>query len=115
MADELYTFLMTLADPFDWLKTHAEKTYTLADLETGAMAETLLGDCTVLLDGARELADELQILADHPACHEKYLPAIRADCTAVDELLSAVPNGLAGHRRGGAAVFAGPDARRARA
>ncbi len=94
MADELYTFLMTLADPFGWLKAHAEKTYTQEDLETGSMADTLLADCRVLLDGARELADELTALADHPACHKNYLPSIRADVVAVSELLSSVSGGL---------------------
>ena len=94
MARELYPFLMTLANPFGWLHAHAAKHYTLADLETGAMAETLLTDCRVLLDGAHGLTDELRALADNPYCHEKYKPSIQADCTAVDTLIAALSGGL---------------------
>ncbi len=94
MITELYPFLMTLAEPFAWLTQHAAKAYTLSDLETGPMAETLLQDCRVLLDGARELAGELDSLAAHPVCPEKYIPSIAMDCAAVQELLSALPQGL---------------------
>jgi ATP-dependent helicase/nuclease subunit A len=94
MAAELYTFLMTLADPFGWLNALAERTYTLADLETGAMADTLLSDCKVLLDGARELADEMQALEAHLDCHEKYIPALARDREAVRALLDVIPKGL---------------------
>ena len=94
MAAELYTFLMTLPDPFGWLRALTEKTYTLADLETGAIADTLLTDCEVILSGARELADEMLALEAHPDCHEKYLPALERDRAAVQALLEAVPGGL---------------------
>ena len=94
MTAELYPFLMTLADPFGWLKRQAEKAYTTADLESGDMADTLLSDCRVLLDGARELADELTALAAHPACHEKYKQSIRADLVEAKQLLDAAPQGL---------------------
>jgi len=94
MATALYAFLMTLADPFGWLKQQADKAYELSDLETGAMADTLMADCRVLLDGARELADELTALAAHPACHEKYLPSIRADIDAANRLVQTVPQGF---------------------
>ncbi|MFH1512177.1 MAG: UvrD-helicase domain-containing protein, partial [Bacillota bacterium] len=94
MAAELYTFLMTLADPFDWLRALAEREYTPADLETGAMADTLLADCRVLLDGARELRGELSALAERPACPSGYLPSIQSDRAAIDELLHGVDGGL---------------------
>ncbi|MBN1777311.1 MAG: UvrD-helicase domain-containing protein [Clostridiales bacterium] len=94
VSTELYTFLMTLAEPFAWLQKQAEKTYTLSDLETGAMADTLMADCLVLLDGARELADELRALTERPACHEKYIPAIRGDIRAADQLTETVSRGL---------------------
>jgi len=94
MAAELYTFLMTLADPFGWLRAQAEKAYTLADLETGPMAETLLQDCAVLLDGARELSDALAALAEHPDCPAGYLPVIRSDREAAAALIASVGRGL---------------------
>ncbi len=94
MLGELYPFIMTLADPFGWLSALAAYRYTLTDLQSGAMAETLLADCRVLLDGAQALAGELQTLAEHPLCPEKYLPAMRADRAAVDELLRQLPHGL---------------------
>ena len=94
MATDLYKFIMTLADPFGWLRAQAEKTYTLADLETGAMAETLLSDCAVLLDGAQELAGALRALTDHHACHEKYVPAMYADADTADALCGAIRDGL---------------------
>ncbi len=94
MITELYPFLMTLAAPFEWLKRHADKDYTLSDLETGPMAETLLQDCRVILDGARGLAGELDALAANPVCPEKYLPSIRADITAANELIAAAAEGL---------------------
>ncbi len=94
MVQSLYPFLMTLADPFAWLYRHATLPYTLSDLETGPMAETLLSDCRVLLDGAHSLTGELQALAENPLCHEKYTPAIAADCAAVDVLIRTLSGGL---------------------
>ena len=72
---------MTLADPFGWLARCAESTTRLPIWKPAPMADTLLADCRVLLDGARELADELLALAQHPDCPAQ-VPARAAYATA---------------------------------
>ena len=94
MTETLYPFLMTLADPLGFLRERAETAYTLADLETGPMAETLLADCRVLLSGAEDLAQELQALSQHPDCPAQYLPAIQSDRDAVSSLRQTAAHGL---------------------
>ncbi len=94
MAETLYPFLMTLADPLGFLRGCAETAYTLADLETGPMAETLLADCRVLLSGADDLADDLLALSRHPDCPAQYLPALQSDRDAVSSLRQTAAHGL---------------------
>ena len=96
MLDDLYPFLMGLPEPFAWLTAQAGKVYTQEDLVSGAMAETLLADCQLLLSGAMELAVESQALGQHPTCHEKYLPTIQSDLRAVEALQAAAVDGLPG-------------------
>lgn len=94
MMDDLYPFLMGLADPFGWLRAQAQRAYTVSDLQTGLLAETLLSDCSLLADGIGEQMRACEALLDHPLLHEKYVPTIRADRIEVDALLAARAQGL---------------------
>lgn len=94
MIDELYPFLMALPDPFGWLTGRADKRYTEQDLLQGELADTLLGDCRLLLSGMAELAAESERLAAAPLMHEKYLLTIRSDRQAVDALVASAIEGL---------------------
>lgn len=92
--DELYPFLMALPDPFGWLANCAGKRYTDQDLLQGELAETLLGDCRLLLSGMAELATESEHLAASPLMNDKYIATMKSDREAVEALVASASGGL---------------------
>ena len=94
MVDELYPFLMAVAEPFEWLERHAQKVYTMDDLTQGEMAQTLLADCGLLVNGIAELATLCETLMQNPLWPDKYSATVRADKRAADALQTACGEGL---------------------
>ncbi|NCB34814.1 MAG: hypothetical protein EOM58_02095, partial [Clostridia bacterium] len=95
MLEELYPFLMALPDPFEWLDSCARKSYTQDDLLHGPMADAMLSDCALLLDGAMEIAKASLALTEDPLCPAGYASTMKADAQAVEELVAGLSGGIA--------------------
>ena len=89
MLLSLHGFLMSLPHPFAWLKAHTERHYSEEDLSRGAMAETLLADCRILLEGARAAWERALSLVQNPHCKERYGDMVREDGLALNRLYEA--------------------------
>ena len=85
----LYSFLMSLPHPFEWLKKHSQHTYSQEDLEQGMMAETLLTDCRILLDGARSIWQNALSLTENANCRDGYAAMVRQDGMMLEDLWQA--------------------------
>ncbi len=94
MLSELYPFLLSLPDPFGWFTQQGEKQYSPEDLQRGPLAETLLADCRLQLDGLQALVAACEALAQNPLCPAAYAQSIRADGQAVEALCAVLPQGL---------------------
>ncbi len=94
MLSSLYGFLMAQPSPFAWLAACAAHAYTQADLLESPMAQTLLLDCRILLEGALSLFEEARLLARDPFCREGYAQTIQADGQLLLSLKEAAAAGL---------------------
>lgn len=94
MLSSLYAFLMAQPQPFLWLNACASHAYSMEDLSHGPMAETLLADCRILLDGALALWREAELLGNDPFCREGYQENIRRDGELLLALSSAAQESL---------------------
>ncbi len=94
MLDDLYPFLMSLPEPFEWLEGCANKRYSSVDLTQGEMQRTLLADCRLLLEGALSLAQANAAIGEEPLCPQPYRDLMRADVLSVEALAQASREGL---------------------
>ncbi len=94
MLLRLHSFLMAQPHPFPWLEACAQHVYTPQDLREGPMAETLLADARVLLEGALSVWEGAASLADDPFLREGYLRNYKEDGTALQGLAEATQQGL---------------------
>lgn len=95
MLASLHHFLMSLPHPFQWLSKCAEHVHTREDLVSGPMADTLLRDCRVILDGALGVWQEVAPLATDPNCREGYAKILESDGALLSGLQAAAGNNLA--------------------
>jgi ATP-dependent helicase/nuclease subunit A len=94
VIDMTYQFLLTRPDPVGWMKAEAARCWTVETLEAHPLCETLLNECSLLLENARVLwqqACELQKLPDFP---EKYSTTINSDYLTIAEMEAACAEGL---------------------
>jgi ATP-dependent helicase/nuclease subunit A len=94
VIDMTYQFLLTRPDPVGWMKAEAARCWTVETLEAHPLCETLLNECSLLLENARVLwqqACELQKLPDFP---EKYSTTIGSDYLTIAEMEAACAEGL---------------------
>ncbi len=94
MILSLHRFLMALPHPFAWLHAHVHHNFSSADLREGPMAETLLGDCRVMLDGALGVWIKAAALAKSPDCREGYRNMVAADGQILHTLEAASQESL---------------------
>lgn len=94
LLDSLYEFLMAQPSPLEWLSACASYHYSEEDLKRGPMAETLLSDCRVLLDGALALWEDAKALTESPDCKEKYIANVREDGHLLHALYTAAEKDL---------------------
>ena len=91
----LHAFLMAKPEPFAWLDQCARHMYTEQDLEAGPMAEALLQECRLLLDGALALWEDARALAESPYCQEGYKKNLAEDGILLNTLNAAAEKSLA--------------------
>ncbi|HNW87548.1 MAG TPA: UvrD-helicase domain-containing protein [Candidatus Limiplasma sp.] len=94
MLDEIYPFLMALPEPFEWLDACANRTYSNVDLSEGLLAQTLLADCRLLIDGIAELLEQGYALAEQPLFPDRYKATIQSDGIAVQTFQASMAAGL---------------------
>ena len=94
VIDMTYQFLLTRPDPIGWMKAEADRSWSVEDLEAHPLCETLLSECSLLLENAHVLwqqACDLQHLPDFP---EKYATTINSDYLTITEMEAACEEGL---------------------
>ncbi|MBQ8536875.1 MAG: helicase-exonuclease AddAB subunit AddA [Clostridia bacterium] len=91
MLKELYTFLMSLEDPWGWLE---EKLTFDEDLANHPWATTLLQDLSLQLQGMEPLLKEMKALLARPEAVKAYEPLWLEDDLNARELLKASGEGL---------------------
>lgn len=94
MLADLYHFLMSLPHPFQWLSRCVEHVYGPEDLTHGPMADTLLQDCRVILDGALGIWQQVATLAIDPCCREGYAKTLVSDGALLSSLHAAAYSSL---------------------
>ena len=94
ILETLHEFLMAQPNPFEWLSHCAKQRYTEEDLRSGTMADTLLADCRILLDGAAALLMDAQAVCESPHCRDKYRDNLLEDGLLLASLQDAAQEGL---------------------
>ncbi|MBO5501724.1 MAG: UvrD-helicase domain-containing protein, partial [Clostridia bacterium] len=86
VMDLLYPFLLTRPNPMEWLKQQAEQEWNEESLLEHPMCETLLNECSLLINNALLQWKQAKALLDQPAFPEKYQQTISADYLTLTEL-----------------------------
>ena len=103
MAEELYPFLMSLPDPFQWLRRWTEKPPDQAELE-GAHPWTrhVMGEAEILLEGAGDIFKDMEKLFALPEAVPELAPLMESDRRLMDQMHQAWEAGPAALRRAAA-------------
>lgn len=94
MLRQLHSFLMAQPCPFNWLEKFCSQKIQLEDLNQGPLADTLLSDCHILLDGAMALWEDISQLESISACREGYAKLIQADGQMIQTIEKAAKQGI---------------------
>ncbi len=79
MLLSLHKFLMSLPHPFQWLSRQAAHSFSIDDLQHSLMAEALLADCRILLEGAWAVWNKASALSTDPHCRDGYAKTLQED------------------------------------
>ena len=91
MLKELYTFLMSLADPWGWLE---EKLAATGELKEHPWTQTLLADLSLQVQGMAPLLAEMKAMLTWPAAVKNYEELWLEDDLVSRELLKAAGEGI---------------------
>jgi ATP-dependent helicase/nuclease subunit A len=75
----LYQFMMSLSEPFEWLREKTEARYTEQNLRTHPFTQTLVNHCRVCLCGLDAEADAYAGSMADPCADAKWQPVVRSD------------------------------------
>lgn len=94
MILSLYRFLLSQAQPFEWLDEMLAKPVTENEVAHGPIGSAVRSDCGVLLDGAKSMLAQAEALTGLPDCREGYQKNVMADRVEIDRLMDALKAGL---------------------
>ena len=86
VMDLLYQFLLTRPDPMGWLRGQSAQEWNNETLAEHPLCETLLNECSLLIDNALVQWKQGKALLGNPAFPEKYQQTINADYCTLSEL-----------------------------
>lgn len=108
LVQKLYSFVIARPDPEKWLSDQSQRVFTADALENGEIANELLVQARLLLDGFAGLLDRARIMADDPVFPDKLRELYQMDRQTLDSLVSACAKGVKPLRAAiQAAAFAG--------
>lgn len=94
VIDMTYQFLLTRPDPIGWMRQQADMEWTAEALEQHPLTETLLSECSLILENAHALWQQACDLQHQPDFPEKYIQTINQDYLTLTELETACREGL---------------------
>lgn len=94
VIDMVYQFLLTRPDPVGWMRQQAEISWSEEMLEQHPLTDTLLNECSLLLESAKVLWQQAADLQHQPAFPEKLRETVNKDYITLSELEEACAGGL---------------------
>jgi len=94
VMDLLYQFLLTRPEPMAWMRQQAAVEWNRDTLLNHPLCETLLGECSLLINNGFLGLEQAKALLQHPAFPEKYQQTLSADFLTLTELEESAKAGL---------------------
>ena len=95
MSEALYRFILSMAEPFEWLHSQAEAVYTMDSIDAHPLSKAVCEGLAIRLSGLLSQTNAFSArAAKEPQLAPSWQPVFAGDAQAAQALLSAVEAGL---------------------